>query len=465
MYGIVFILLGNLSGNAIAFGEYVMVAANHPSASRADVIGLAIAALSVAILLHVCSRRGGIIINNLFTIVKVSILIAIIVMGFIKASGHKLGGADKSTDNFDPKKSFHNNQRDIGSYSDSFLYIIYAYSGFEQPFYVLSEVSRPRKVFPKYTLIAMAIATTLFVLVNIAYLCAVPKDIQLDSTQDMATLFFAQMFGHKGAQRVMAALIAFSIFGNIVVMTFTASRVKQEIAKEGVLPFSLFFATGHTTPWAWLKAKWHAGRNPNVTYSQDVDDHLEQTPMAVLGLHWLSSVLLIAFTSMLDPTTSYSVLVSLYSYVVIVLNGFVVSGGLIYLHLNKSRSWSSQASFKPWVKPLHAIIYFVVCGFLLFAAFAKPSDGTPYSYSVSHIQWFIVPAIGLSTLAWGSIWYLGLKLVMLQKRKQLVVTRFPFIVQDEEDPGQWVQKSELVDHEWHTRVPTLKPSLDGHEMT
>ena len=208
-----------------------MVAANHPSASRADVIGLAIAALSVAILLHVCSRRGGIIINNLFTIVKVLILIAITVMGFIKASGHKLGGADKSTDNFDPKKSFHNNQRDVGSYSDSFLYIIYAYSGFEQPFYVLSEVSRPRKVFPKYTLIAMAIATTLFVLVDIAYLCAVPKDIQLDSTQDMATLFFAQMFGHKGAQRVMAALIAFSILGNIVVMTFTASRVKQEIAK------------------------------------------------------------------------------------------------------------------------------------------------------------------------------------------------------------------------------------------
>jgi len=202
-----------------------------------------------------------------------------------------------------------------------------------------------------------------------------------------------------------------------------------------------------------------------VTYSQDVDDHLEQTPMAALGLHWLSSVLLIAFTSMLDPTTSYSVLVSLYSYVVIVLNGFVVSGGLIYLHVNKSRSWSSQASFKPWVKPLHAVIYFVVCGFLLFAAFAKPSDGTPYSYSVSHIQWFIVPAIGLSTLAWGSIWYLGLKLVMLQKRKQLVVTRLPFIVQDEEDPGQWVQKSELVDHEWHTRVPMLKPSLDGHEMT
>ena len=465
MYGIVFIILGNLSGNAISFGNYVMIAANRPNAPRADIIGLAIAALSVAILLHVCSRRGGIVVNNLFTIVKVLILIAIIIMGFIKAGGHKLGGADKASDNFNPQKSFQGRGSGVGDIATSFLYIIYAYSGFEQPFYVLSEVSRPRKVFPKYTLLAMVVATILFVLVNAAYLCAVPKDMQLGSTQDMASLFFAQMFGHEGAKRVMAGFIAFSIFGNIVVMTFTASRVKQEIAKEGVLPFSLLFATGHTTPWAWLRARWLHGRKSNMAYGQNVDDRLEQTPIAALGLHWVSSITLIGITSMLNAGTSYSVLVSLYSYVIIVLNGFIVSGGLLYLKLSKSRSWSSHANFKPWIDPLHAIIYFVACGFLLFATFAKPSDRTPYSYALGHIQWFIMPTIGLSTLAWGSIWYLGLKLVMLQKRKQLVVTRFPFIVQDEEDPGQWVQKSELVVHEWHTSILSLKPSLDGYEMT
>ena len=466
MYGIVFILLGNLSGNAISFGKYVMIAADRPDASRGDIIGLAIAALSVAILLHVCSRRGGILINNLFTIVKVLLLVTIIIMGLIKASGHKLGGAAKSTDNFQLQKSFHGPRRGVGDFSLSFLYVVYAYSGFEQPFYVLSEVSRPRKVFPKYTLIAMAIAITLFVLVNIAYLCAVPKDMQLGNTQDdMATLFFGQMFGDKKAKRAMAAFIAFSIFGNIVVMTFTASRVKQEIAKEGILPFSLLFATGHTTPWAWFKARWLTGRTSNMAHGQSMDNHLEQSPMAALGLHWVSSIFLIAVTSMLDSATSYAVLVSLYSYVIIVLNGFVVSGGLLYLKLDKTRSWSAQSNFKAWIDPLHAVTYFIVCGFLLFASFAKPSEGTPYSYAIGHIQWFILPAIGLLTLAWGLAWYLGLNLVMLQKRKQLVVTRFPFIVQDEDDPGQWVQKSELIDHEWHTRIPSMKPDLEGHEMT
>jgi hypothetical protein len=42
MYGIVFIILGNLSGNAIAFGIYVMSAAGYDDPSRGSVIGLAI---------------------------------------------------------------------------------------------------------------------------------------------------------------------------------------------------------------------------------------------------------------------------------------------------------------------------------------------------------------------------------------------------------------------------------------
>ena len=40
----------------------------------------------------------------------------------------------------------------------------------------------------------------------------------------MATVFFEDVFGNDVAPRVMAGIIAFSIFGNIVVMTFTASR-------------------------------------------------------------------------------------------------------------------------------------------------------------------------------------------------------------------------------------------------
>lgn len=80
----------------------------------------------------------------------------------------------------------------------------------------------------------------------------------------------------------MSALIATSIFGNMIIMIFTAARVKQEIAKEGIPLLSLSFATGVTTPaarlWTWLKRDSKGSHQPI-----DDLDHQEQTPRAALA--------------------------------------------------------------------------------------------------------------------------------------------------------------------------------------
>lgn len=305
MYGIDFIILGNLAGNALAIGTYVMHAAGKdPDATQGTVIAIAIACVTASALLHISSRRGGIIMNNFFAVIKIAFLVAIIILGFLKASGRNLGGApNNAISNFDPHTSF-KSTHDFASYTNSLQYIIYAFSGFLQPFYVLAEVARPRKVFPKYTLIAMAVTIVLFLLVNLAYLCAVPRDLNgIAQAQDMATLFLIQVFGDGVAQKVMNGMIAFSIFGGMVVMTFTAARVKQEIAKEGILPYSLFFATGKTTPWALFKERYFSKVAPQVELSPFGDSSeengdlnqvlesvrmLEKTPMAALGLHWFA---------------------------------------------------------------------------------------------------------------------------------------------------------------------------------
>lgn len=62
--------------------------------------------------------------------------------------------------------------------------------------------------------------------VTFVKLCAVSVDQRLDKNHDMATLFFSEIFGTDAAPRVMSGILALSIFGNIVVMTFTASRGK-----------------------------------------------------------------------------------------------------------------------------------------------------------------------------------------------------------------------------------------------
>ena len=223
--------------------------------------------------------------------------------------------------------------------------------------------------------------------------------------------------------------------------------MKQEIAKEGILPASLFFATGTTTfvarMWARLRH-----RTPNQTAT----DHLEQTPVAALGLHWFSSIVLLAVTSFLEPRIAYDVLISLYAYVIIVLVGFFVSGGLLFLYLNPGSDWANKANFRPFGKyPVHAVIYFLVCGFLLIAAFAPPDAASSFSTKNTGVQWYIVPVIGISTLAWGVIWWLGLQAMSWKWQRRLEVTRVANIVKDADDEGQYIQVAEVVNHAWLVR--------------
>lgn len=146
MYGVIFIILGNLSGNAVAFGIYIMEAAGlkgHKSAIR----GLAVASTTVACLLHASWRQGGIVVNNLLALMKVLILVAIIIIGFAASAGASFGHGPvhgqtvdptthQATSNFDTHSSFFYAKGGVADYAQSILFVVYTYSGFEQPFYV-----------------------------------------------------------------------------------------------------------------------------------------------------------------------------------------------------------------------------------------------------------------------------------------------------------------------------------------
>lgn len=147
MYGVIYITLGNLSGNAIAFGLYTMEAAGHTGQNNSAVRGLAVLALTFACLLHALWRRGGILFNNLLAVVKVLMLLAVIIIGFCMSAGVSFGNGPvhgetidpnthKATSNFDPQTSFTHPSHDPANYANSLLFIVYTFSGYEQPFYV-----------------------------------------------------------------------------------------------------------------------------------------------------------------------------------------------------------------------------------------------------------------------------------------------------------------------------------------
>ena len=255
----------------------------------------------------------------------------------------------------------------------------------------------------------------------------------------------------------MSGIIALSIFGNLIVMAFTASRVKQEIAKEGVLPFSRFFARSATTIFARLGA---LGRRK---YSkEDYEEDLEESPIAGLFLHWLFSVLLIAFTASETPSIAYTFLVSLYEYATKLIVGFAVAGGLLYLRWRDRGEWSRiNTNFKPWGGPTAAIIYATATSFLLIGAFVPPAENSPFSYTNQGLAWWIAPTVGLGIFAFGLLYWVVFRYVIPRVRgKELNVERVPILVSD--DHGGWVQTHEIVEFSWGVEEIDAFRDREGH---
>lgn len=194
---------------------------------------------------------------------------------------------------------------------------------------------------------------------------------------------------------------------------------------------------------------------------QPNDDEVETAPTAAFALHWLTSILLVVVVSPIpDPRLAYSALVSLYSYTIITLLGFWVAAGLLMVKLRPARwHWQERRRYRPWLSPLHAIVYALATAFMLITAFLPAGYGSPYHASVSHMPPWLIPTIGLSAPFWGVAYYYALRLYEWKAEKELVVTREAYWMQDPGCPGEYVQVAEIIDQSFE--IKDRKADSDG----
>ena len=133
---------------------------------------MAIGTLTFVVPLHMFSRRCGIPVNYSFAVVKIALLLAIICLGIAKAAGRFGGPGDVIRNNF-TKGVFKTQRSDAASWSNSLIFCMYSFSGYEQPFYIPVEGKSPRKYFPKYAVLAMIITALFILLVNVSFLLVV----------------------------------------------------------------------------------------------------------------------------------------------------------------------------------------------------------------------------------------------------------------------------------------------------
>ncbi|KAK2616568.1 hypothetical protein QQS21_000391 [Conoideocrella luteorostrata] len=100
LFGISFIFVGNMASNCIDCAARLMQIAypdtNENDFSQGAIRGIAILIATVTCFIHAFSRRGGILLNNAFAVIKVLILVSIIVATWVVAGGPSgVGGLQK----------------------------------------------------------------------------------------------------------------------------------------------------------------------------------------------------------------------------------------------------------------------------------------------------------------------------------------------------------------------------------
>ncbi|KAK3331585.1 high-affinity methionine permease [Cercophora scortea] len=452
LFGISFIFVRNMASTCINFGVRVLQAARPGDEPKnGEVRAIAIAAAAFACMIHVVSRRYGIWLNNLLAVVKVGILLVIIFTTLAVVGG---GVHDKNGNrvpnvwmqNMDPKVAFKapaspdgdvNNadlaQGTVTGYAASFLSIIYAYSGFEQANYVLGEMATPRRTFPRAAISGMALTSVLYMLVNISYMVVVPAYEQ--SNEEVALLFFRKTFswvpGDGSADRIFNAFLALSSFGNAIVMTYTAARMKQEIAKQGFLPFPKFFGQNVDLSIGRFIAYLRASRGWRLRYLSP-EQHREATPVGALLLHLLGCFVLVLATFNIKPDDAYTLLSGLMAFLSTAVFGCLLAAGILILRfrgppatepaktkdyrnalaagnaadetpVNKTWIEMTGSGIYPWLSVLSAVVYFAGNAFPLIASWIPATANFPSST----VAWWVVPTTSVMILLFATLWWLG----------------------------------------------------------
>lgn len=238
------ILLGFSSGNALAFGRYVLLASGSSSLDGWATRGIGIACISFAVLLHSLLPKWGLRLVNVLGIAKVVILLFIVFSGFAALAGRRLVPNPRNFDNafvIEDGDGYCNGG--AYGYATALLRVVYSYKGWENANYVAGELKDPKRTLAVAAPVAVGSVTILYVLANVAYFAAIPKSDLAKSEAIVAGLFFRNVFGASAGARSLPAFVALSNMGNVLAVSFAHARLNQELAREGLLPFSRFWAS------------------------------------------------------------------------------------------------------------------------------------------------------------------------------------------------------------------------------
>jgi len=208
---------GSSAAVATIFASYAAAVFGLPAALITPLAG---GALAFVALINLFGLRIGAQVHNLFTLLKLLAVAALVVCGLFLAGA---GGQDTLA----PDPAFAN----VG-FMGAALPVLFAYSGFTYLNNLAGEVTEPQRTLPRALFIGMVLVITAYALVNLAYL-AVLGHAGLAASHTPAADVMQRVFGSTGA-KLIAVGIAVSTLGFCNITLVSGARVLQVMGEDGL---------------------------------------------------------------------------------------------------------------------------------------------------------------------------------------------------------------------------------------
>lgn len=262
LYGWALLLViatGAMAAVAVTFAGYALALAHLPDRLSVPVGIGAIAFLSAINYLGV---RPGAITQNIFTVLKLAALAALVVVGLTAALPARPTLAPAAPIGWAAASS-------LGA---ALVPILFTYGGWQQTNFIAEEIIDPEKNLPRALLLGVTVVVVLYLLANLAYLRVLGLAGLAASTAPAADVM-RRLLGPVGG-RLIAAGIAVSTFGFLNLVILVTPRVLQTMAADGVfLPQLARLHPTHRTPAAAIlfQAAWAIILTLSGTFGQLVD--------------------------------------------------------------------------------------------------------------------------------------------------------------------------------------------------
>lgn len=189
--------------------------------------GLSMFVFTFIFLLHFKSQDRGMKWHDGFIYLKLALFAILILISFSVADWHW------------PSSSIIFN---LHSFSKSFFWIAYAYSGWNAVYYVANEVSKDSKAVNKASYMGSLLVVLLYVFLNIPLLFGT-NPTKIKGAADVVAVFFETTTGVT-VERAISAIIALGLLSTISTFLVIVPRIYSRMSEDKVLPQFFYFPAG-----------------------------------------------------------------------------------------------------------------------------------------------------------------------------------------------------------------------------